>query len=226
MFHLKTLSCDLAAPGNSQLCYPYLNSDRAKQCLVPKQQDSMINYLTFDQSVTNQNIQQNTASNKLDLSSPSTLTGIQSLLINEILPRYAFNDYTNAPQGPLAIILQSIDIPGVLSDFRERLNTFILKQDKNAGEKLMSSIDSRIEQIIRTQMILQGLDDDDPKLVAEFKKKLNVPDCGGFTPPLWDLQLNNVLGDTQINKVPFDLYQTMVNLNDNLNMLKGMFFKY
>ena len=189
--------------------------------MLPKQQDSMINYLTFDQSTTNENIQQDIDNNKLDLSKQNTLTGIQSLLINEILPRYAFNDYTKTPQGPLAIILQSIDIPGALTDLRNQLNSFILKQDSNAGEKLMSSINSRIEKIIRTEMIMQGLDDDDTKLVADFKMKLKVTEYEGFTPPLWDLQLSNILGDTQIKKMPFDLYQTMVTLNDNLKMIKG-----
>ncbi len=116
-----------------------------------KQLDPAINYLIFDQSKLTP-----ATPNQLNLTQPSVLSGIQSLLLNEILPRYSFNDYTKTPRGPLAILLLSADMPGTLNYVRDKLNSLIFQSNIDAENSLNAVLSSRVEQLLQNALVDSG----------------------------------------------------------------------
>ncbi len=140
-------------------------------CIPAKQLESSINYLTFDQ--TKKKI---TKLDQLDLNNPSVLTSVQNLLLNEILPRYSFSDYTQTPIGPLAIIMQSVDMPNTLNNIRDKINSLIFQSNINAENNLNMVLDSRIEQLLKNSIVNSGTEltfkaiSDLKAKVTEFKR--------------------------------------------------------
>jgi len=116
-----------------------------------KQLDPAINYLIFDQSKLTP-----ATPNQLNLTQPSVLSGIQSLLLNEIMPRYSFKDYTKTPRGPLAILLQSADVPGTLNYVRDKLNSLIFQSNIDAENSLNAFLSIRVDQLLQNGLVNSG----------------------------------------------------------------------
>lgn len=193
--------------SDGQLCYPKLNSVSSNQCLPQKQLEPLMNYLTFDQTKF-------TGNEALSLTQSNILTGIQDLLVNEVIPRYSYDDYTATPTGPLAILLTSVDMPGTLNYIRDKMNALIFESDVNAKDTLTFKLNARIDQLLRRLLSQQGKQNTFGA-ISDLRLKLNVQDFSSFSTDLWSMDPKdpNVVGQ--------NLFKALDLLKKNVDSLTG-----
>lgn len=166
-----------------------------------------MNYLTFDQTKL-------TGNAALSLTQSNILTGIQDLLVNEVIPHYSYNDYTATPQGPLAILLTSVDMPGTLNYIRDKMNAIILQNNVNAKDLLTFKLNERIDQLLG-KLLAQNGKQKTFDAIIDLRMKLKVQDFSSFSTDLWTLNPNdpNVVGQ--------NLFKALDLLKKNVDSLTG-----
>lgn len=159
----NTGKCD---PKKDEFCYPVSNSTDKYICLggvnndqqAQKNSTPIVNYLIFDESNRNPKFKDdpnrpNDSYKRLNLSDASVVVGIQNFIRDEVMPRYAYNNYAKIPKGPLALLRPSIDIPGVINSVRDRVNTFIAQNDTRASNALDKLTSNRIQQLVQDTLL-------------------------------------------------------------------------
>ena len=168
-----------------------------------------MNYLTFDQKNF-------TGSAVLTVNQSSVLTGIQDLIVNEVIPRYSYDDYTAPPQGPMAIMLRSVDMPGPLNYIRDKMNSLIFQSNVNAENNLKSSLSKRIDVLLGKALSKSG-QQVSASSIDDLRKTLNVPILNTFSTNLWSMDPKNP------DEVGQNLIKALDLLKKNVDSLKGKY---
>jgi hypothetical protein len=152
---------------SKQECYPPYNNSSAT-CTQPDPTVPVINYLIFDESTQNPSFKVSPDPNekytRLNLNDASVIMNLQNFLKDEVMPRFAYNDYTRVPKGPLAILRPSLDIPDVLGAVRDKVNVLVNQNNAQADAILERLVGNRIQQLIQDTVLF---------LVAN--KKITIP---------------------------------------------------
>ena len=137
-------------------------------------------------------------------------------MVNEIIPRYSYNDYTKTPRGPLAIFLKSVDMPGPMNSIRDRINSIILKSNSQANIDMNKAIETRIQELVKG-LLKKSNKDVSQASVTDLVSKLNVEKLDRFSTSLWNLKLSNKTQDIQIA----GLIKSLEALKKNVDSLKS-----
>ncbi len=190
--------------NKKELCYPVFNNTQTTYgCTQPKNEDPVVNYLVFDESVQNPKFNKKDPNDKythLNLKDASVVIGIQNFIRDEVMPRYSYDDYTKIPKGPIAILRPSVFMPDVLDKVRSAVNSFVYKNNTHAELVLEQLTNSRVQQLIQdtlmyliaNQKINIPFTDNLKPTIDTVITRLNLANVKNFTAPEWSLITNNL----------------------------------
>jgi hypothetical protein len=188
---------DRCDPGKQE-CYPPYNVTTAT-CTQPDKDVPVINYLVFDESDQNPKFRvspdPNEKFNRLNLNDASVVIGIQNFIKDEVMSRFAYNDYTKIPKGPLAILRPTIDIPDVLASVKDKVNVLVGKNNAQADAILDQLVNNRIQQLIQDTVlflvanknITMPVTDNLKPVIDKVIARLNLSDMKKLQLPEWNL---------------------------------------
>ena len=212
----KRAQCGIDKCPN-ELCYPLLMNSTSK-CLNPNEQQ--LNYLTFDQ--TNMPL---VSHNLLDLTDPAVLFGIQTFLVRDVFPRYNLDNYAQMPQGPVAIILNSVNMPDSLSYIKDKLNKLVDKDNNQASSNLDKLIATRLEKLIKNVLVKANKKTDQLN-IESLIDSLNLAENDEFTIKDWNLNKDysfSLQKSIEALVARTDMIKDMSQLNLALSLTPQMF---
>jgi hypothetical protein len=191
---------------SKQECYPPYNNTNAT-CTQPDKDEPVINYLVFDESDQNPNFKvspdPSEKYNRLNLNDASVVMGFQNFIKDEVMSRFAYNDYTKIPKGPLAILRPTIDIPDILTTVKDKVNLLVERNNAQASAILEQLVSNRIQQLIQdtvlflvaNKKITIPVTDNLKPLIDRIIGRLNLSDVKKLELPEWNLAAANLPGN-------------------------------